>query len=234
MLRLAIYLTNTERSGWDAPYPDYAVMTEQMLAPLLRDYVIDLFDAVTGEIPQCPESYDAVVLTGSIANVTHHEAWMDELYEHIRRLHAAKVKLVGICFGHQAIAHALGGKVGPAGPQVGNLPVQIIQSKAWMRPAKDQVSLLCGNFQQVKQLPNGATVIGSQSHCPMAMYQLEDHILGCQYHPEFSPEYMGLYVDFAAEKLDPELVSTARQQLAKDHDGAIVAQWLANFIQAQS
>lgn len=232
MPRLAIYLTNTERSGWDAPYPDYGVMTADLLAPLLTNYVIEQFDAVTGPLPDHPEDYDAVVLTGSIANVTSHEPWMDELYQHIRRLDAAQVKLIGICFGHQAIAHALGGEVAPAMPQVGNLAVDIRQPQSWMQPAKQQVSLLCGNFQQVMSLPNKAQVIGSHVQCPLAMYQLGEHILGCQYHPEFSPEYMGLYVDFAAQKLGSQLVQQAQQQLAKPHDGAIVAQWLANFIQA--
>jgi GMP synthase-like glutamine amidotransferase len=232
MPRLAIYLTNTERSGWDAPYPDYAVMTATMLAPLLPDYEIEQFDAVTGELPDQPEQYDAVVLTGSIANVTSHEAWMDKLYEHIQRLHAAKVKLIGICFGHQAIAHALGGEVAPANPQVGNVAVDIVRPQAWMQPAKGSVYLLCGNFQQVVCLPEGAEAIGIQAHCPFPLYQIAEHILGCQYHPEFSPAYMRLYVDFAQQKLGPQLVQLARQQLAQDHDGAVVAQWLANFIQA--
>lgn len=232
MSKLAIYLTNTERSGWDAPFPDYGVMTAAMLAPLLAEYEIEQFDAVSGDLPDHPEQYHAVVLTGSIANVTSHEPWMDKLYEHIQRLHRAKVKLIGICFGHQAIAHALGGEVAPAQPQVGNVALDIVRPQPWMQPAQASVHLLCGNFQQVVSLPEGAEALASQAHCPFPMYQLGEHILGCQYHPEFSPEYMHRYVDFAQQKLGPQLVQQAQQQLAKDHHGAIVAQWLAHFVQA--
>lgn len=232
MPRLAIYLTNTERSGWDAPYPDYAVMTATMLAPLLPDFEIEQFDAVTGELPDQPEQYDAVVLTGSIANVTSHEAWMDQLYEHIRRLAAAQVKLVGICFGHQAIAHALGGEVTAAKPQVGNVAVQITAPQVWMQPATEQVRLLCGNTQQVVALPPKAQALGMQADCLYPLYQIGEHILGCQYHPEFCADYMRLYIDFAQHKLGPDIVQQARQQLAQDHDGNIVGQWLANFITA--
>ena len=230
MPRLAIYLTNTERSGWDAPFVDYGVMTAQMLAPLLPNYEIEQFDAVMGELPANPEQYDAVVLTGSIANVTSHETWMDSLYAHIQRLHDAKVKLIGICFGHQAIAHVLGGEVAPAMPQVGNVAVDVIQQQSWMEPKRGSVHLLCGNFQQVVRLPEGAIAIGTQAHCAYPLYQIGEHVLGCQYHPEFSADYMHRYVDFAKQKLGSALVHTAQQQLAEEHDGDIVAQWLANFI----
>ncbi len=234
MPRIAIYLTNTERSGWDAPYPDYAVMTANMLTPLLPEYEIEQFDAVSGDLPAMPENYDAVVLTGSIANVTQHEVWMDRLYEHIHRLHAARVKLIGICFGHQAIAHALGGMVAPASPQVGNVAVTITEPQTWMQPYQASVQLLCGNFQQVVTLPAGARAIATHSHCALPMYQLDEHILGCQYHPEFSPAYMRLYVDYVAAKIGPELAHQAQAQLATQHDGALVAQWLANFVQAKA
>ncbi|MDP6969784.1 MAG: hypothetical protein QGG88_11825 [Gammaproteobacteria bacterium] len=230
--KLAIYLTNTDRSGWDKPYADYAVMTAQLLAPLLPAYSIELFDAVMGELPTVPEDYDGVVLTGSIANVTEQEPWMAELYKHIRRLDKAKVKLVGICFGHQAIAHALGGEVGPQVPQVGIEAVTMVQAPDWMQPRQSQVSLLCGNFQQVLSLPEGFQVLGTQGACAIPFYAKGEHILGCQYHPEFSTDYMHLYTDYVADKLGPECTDQARSQLQGHHDGALVGQWIANFVLA--
>ena len=144
--KLAIYLTNTDSIGWDRPYADYAVMTAALLRPLLPDYVLELFDAVAGDLPQVPEDYDGVVLTGSMANVTVQEPWMEALYQHIRRLDKARVKLVGICFGHQAIAHALGGVVGAQKPEVGMEVVTMRHALDWMQPWQPHVSLLCGNF----------------------------------------------------------------------------------------
>jgi len=161
--RLAIYLTNTERSGWDKPYANYAAMIAELLAPLLPNYVIELFDAVTGKLPPVPEDYDGVVLTGSIANVTEQEPWMAELYEHIRRLDKARVKLVGICFGHQAIVHALGGLVGVAEPQVGCRTMVLQEQAYWMHPWQENISLYCGNSQQVQVL--GCWLVRNSALC---------------------------------------------------------------------
>ena len=230
--KLAIYLTNTERSGWDAPYPDYAVMTADLLAPLLPDYEIDLFDAVTGELPQQPLAYDAVVLTGSVANVTDPEPWMEPLFEQIRQLDAASTKLVGICFGHQAIVHALGGNVGPAEPQVGIAPIRVTQRQKWMQPWQPRVALLCGNLQQVQSLPAGFDLLGDHPQCGIPLYAKGEHILGYQYHPEFCIDYVSLYIDLVASKLGSELTDKARQQLKGHHDGDLMGQWIANFIQA--
>ena len=230
--KIAIYLTNTDRSGWDAPFPDYAVMTAELLAPLLPDYAIELFDAVAGELPEQPLGYDAVVLTGSVANVTAPEPWMETLFDHIRRLDAAQTKLVGICFGHQAIVYALGGKVGPAQPQVGIAPINIAQREVWMQPWQPQVSLLCGNFQQVQALPEGFSLLGEHAQCAFPLYAKGQHILGCQYHPEFSHDYLGLYIDQVAPKLGAEVTELARQQLQGQHDGDLMGRWIANFLQA--
>ena len=230
--KLAIYLTNTDTRGWDADYADYAVMTADLLAPLLPDYEIDLFDAVAGTLPTQPCHYDGVVLTGSVANVTEPEPWMQTLYEHIRRLDAAQVKLVGICFGHQAIIHALGGSVEAAQPQVGIAAINVKQRQAWMQPWQPQVALLCGNFKQVLSLPEGFKILANHAHCRVPLYGKGEHILGCQYHPEFSIDYMRLYTDQVAAKIGPELTDKARQQLAGDHDGALFARWIANFLQA--
>ena len=230
--KLAIYLTNTDLSGWDAPYPDYAVMTAELLAPLLPDYEIDLFDAVAGELPAQPWHYDGVVLTGSVANVTDPEPWMDAVYDHIRRLDAAQVKLVGICFGHQAIVHALGGSVVPAEPQVGIAPISVKQRQAWMQPWQPQVALLCGNFKQVLTLPEDFIILGNHAQCTIPLYTKGEHILGCQYHPEFSIDYVSLYTDQVAPKLGSELIDKARQQLKGHHDGDLFGRWIANFLQA--
>lgn len=232
MSKLAIYLTNTERSGWDAPYADYAVMTAELLAPLLPDYEIDLFDIVAGELPEQLLDYSGVVLTGSAANVTEHEPWMDTLYEHIRQLDEAQIKLLGICFGHQAIVHALGGEVAPAQPQVGQASISITQRESWMQPWQDQVNLLCGNFQQVQVLPDGFRKLGTHPQCELPLYAKGEHILGCQYHPEFSNDYLGLYTNLVAPKLGPELTDKARQQLKGHHDGDLMGRWMANFLLA--
>ncbi len=229
--KLAIYLTNTDRSGWDKPYAHYGVMLAELLGPQLPDYTIEFFDPVMGNLPQVPEDYAGVVLTGSAANVTEQEPWMEALYEHIRRLDKAKVKLVGICFGHQVIAHALGGEVGPKQPQVGMEKITVQQSLDWMQPWQPEVSLLCGNFQQVQSLPDGFQILGSQSQCKIALYAKDKHILGCQYHPEFEPEYIGVYADYVSDKLGPELTQYAHRQLQGQHDGLLMGQWIANFLQ---
>lgn len=159
-----------------------------------------------------------VVITGSRDNVTDRPAWMETAAEWVRRLVAAEVPVLGICFGHQLIAHALGGEVAvnPAGYEIGTVDVEKL-------PAAEGDPLLSGfldpfpahevHHQTVLRLPAGAVVLARTAGDPVQAFRIGS-AWGVQFHPEFSDEVMRAYVRTQAgavreEGRDPEAILAA-------------------------
>lgn len=228
--RIAIYLTCTDDSVLKAQFPNYAQMLEALLAPHLAGAVFEHFDVAAGIFPDDPTAFDAVVVTGSVANVSDGFPWMETLFEHIRKMDAAKTKLLGICFGHQAIATALGGRVEPRAVNLGAPQIAIYEKRAWMSPESDALTLFAGNFQQVVEMPDGMAVLAGSSKCPNTLIEKDSHILSMQYHPEFSAAYMKGYIALVEDKLGREICEAALAELETGHDGAVFGQWAAQFL----
>lgn len=230
--RIAIYLTNTDRGALNNQFPNYAEMTETLLSSRLPNTTFEHFDVTNGVFPEDPTTFDGVVLTGSAANVSDEFPWMETLCNHIRKLDAARIKLLGICFGHQAIVAALGGQVCARDINLGAPPIAVDTKRPWMTPEADELRLFAGNFQQVAALPEGMTRLAGSKACPFAMIEKDNHILSLQYHPEFSVDYMRGYISKVETKVPADVVSTALTQLETGHDGAVFGQWAAQFFTA--
>ena len=228
--RIAIYLTCTDDSVLKAQFPNYAQMLETVLSPHLPKAVFEHFDVTTGVFPDDPTAFDAVVVTGSVANVSDDLPWMETLFEHIRKMDAAKTKLLGICFGHQAIATALGGRVEPREVNLGAPQIAIGAAREWMVPERETLSLFAGNFQQVVELPDGMRVLAGSVKCPNTLTEKGNHVLSMQYHPEFSAEYMRGYVALVEDKVGQVICDAALAEIDTGHDGALFGQWAAQFL----
>ena len=118
-MRIAIYETNPMVEAVASRDDDYGQMFEDMLAPQLPDASFEHFDVVEGMFPDDPTEFDGVVITGSSAFVTDTSAWIETLFSHILEIERAKTKLFAVCFGHQAVAMALGGAGRASGHCVG-------------------------------------------------------------------------------------------------------------------
>ena len=117
-----------------------------------KDYNVEL-----GEYPSNLDDCDGYVITGSKKSVYDDEPWIQHLSDFVRALHDRRKKMVGICFGHQMVAHVLGGKTEPArqGWGVGIHQYQIITKHDFMRPGADEFGLLASHKDQVTELPDG-------------------------------------------------------------------------------
>ena len=228
--RIAIYLTCTDDSVLKEQFPNYAQMLEAVLSPHLPGAEFVHFDVAKGMFPDDPTAFDGVVLTGSVANVSDDLPWMETLFEHIRRMDAAKTKLLGICFGHQAIATALGGRVEPREVNLGAPQITIAEQRAWMVPERNALTLFAGNFQQVVEMPEGMQVLAGSAKCPNTLIEKGSHILSMQYHPEFSAEYMRGYVALVEEKVGQASCDAALAEIDTGHDGALFGQWATQFL----
>jgi len=148
------------------------------------------FPVVDGIFPETIEAAQGWLITGSRFGVYENLPWMRQLAEFIRNLYAQARPLVGICFGHQIIAQALGGRVEKfsGGWSIGEIAYQRNSGN------NDPQKLVAWHQDQVVALPRDAQILGSATNCSYAMLRYGDKALSFQPHPEFSQAFFeGLY-----------------------------------------
>ncbi len=162
-----------------------------------------------GEEPGPVASYSAAILTGSPANITDKLAWSENTAGWIRDAMDAELPLLGICYGHQLLAHALGGHVDyhPSGRETGTWMMHQTEAglaDEWMQhvPAQFPAQLL--HEQAVMQAPAGAVVLARNEHDPHQMLRYGAKAVGMQFHPEFSASVMRSYILLLSEMLARE------------------------------
>jgi GMP synthase-like glutamine amidotransferase len=213
---------------------DYLDMFRRLLEPAAPGAELVGYDVVDGKLPASPLECDAWLITGSRYSVYDGHAWIAALSAFVREVHDAGTPLVGVCFGHQLLAHALGGRTERAssGWGVGAHRIEVPDAEEWMEPAAPTASLLFMHQDQVIEPPPGATVLARTEHCPVAMLQLGSSMLGMQAHPEFSAAYVDALLVARRERIGPERTDAARRSLDGTTDTELFAGWIARFLSA--
>jgi GMP synthase-like glutamine amidotransferase len=180
-----------------------------------------------------PDVCDAYIITGSRHSVYDDEPWIGALVQFIATALAAERKVVGICFGHQLIAHFFGGCTEPAavGWGAGVQKTQLLSQEGWMDPARQEIGLLCMHQDQVVRLPDNAQPIARSSHCPNAGFVIGDQVLTLQGHPEFSKSYTEVLMRSRRELLGEQRFQAGVASLREETHEALVARWILNFIE---
>lgn len=216
---------------------NYPEMIAEVLGVAAEALGIDVefvnYDVEHGTYPTSVGECDGYVISGSRKSAYDDEPWIHALIEYTRTLHAAKSKTVGICFGHQIIADALGGKTlgAEAGWGVGIQEYDVLEPRWFMEPAVDQYTLIASHKDQVAQLPEGAELLASSDHCPNSMYVIGDHILTMQGHPEFVRAYSAVLMDFRRDLLGPDVYTNGIASLDKPLMREVVACWIMHFFE---
>ncbi len=209
---------------------DYVSMFEGLLTGRGYDWVS--YDVPAGDYPDRPEACDGYILTGAAAGVYDGDPWIDELLAFLRAA-KGRAKLVGICFGHQAMAQAFGGAVikSPKGWGIGLHTYGVEAHRPWMdqQPA---FALSASHQDQVVELPPAASVIAGSDFCPMGTLAYDDGMaISCQLHPEFAPDYsIALIEGRRGQRIPDDQAAEAIASLKAPDDHARFADWIARFL----
>lgn len=224
-MHIAVLMANTDDSAFAQAHPDDGAKFRALLQGCRPDWRVTVFSVKDGDFPPKAARFDGWLITGSPASVNEETDWVVRLLALIRRLVAEEQPLFGACFGHQAIAKALGGAVGdnPGGWVFG-----LTQTKM-----EDQgISLYAAHREQVLATPTGAIVLGGNAECPVGSMAIGPRVLTTQYHPEMRPEFVAALVEAFATKLPEDVIARARDSLrGKRADSERIAERIARFFE---
>ena len=201
----------------------------------------DLFDAqdqrfsyrvymtIGGDVPRDVHEQDAYLITGSPLSVLDDLPFLPALYDFIRACDAARKPLLGACFGHQAIAVALGGQVARADWNIGIETLTLSGQHPWMTPAAREIALYQFHHDTVTALSEGCETYATSTACPIAGFTKGDHIFTTQAHPEFTDPFMRCVLNATAPHLTNAEVAGAEATLDRPSQGALFAQWATRF-----
>lgn len=193
-----------------------------------------------GELPASADECAGWLLTGSRHGVYDALPWMAPLAQFLRRVAGAGVPLAGICFGHQILAHALGGTVEKSSRGWGLGPHRYALRDGYPWMDGDEGGQLCLNAvhqDQVTVAPPGAEVLAGSDFCPHAALLYGDCALSFQAHPEFDRAFESALLTYLRDErgvLDPTHTAAALDALADPAlqlDSARVARWVVRFFE---
>jgi GMP synthase-like glutamine amidotransferase len=175
-MNLGIFETGAPPADLKHRFGSYGDMFRQLLGP---DYRYSYYDVREGQLPSQVDSHDAYLITGSSSGVYDGDPWIDALKTFVQRL-SGRVPLVGICFGHQIMAEAYGGRVtqSPKGWGVGLHSYEINRRAAWMNGANEPaLSIPVSHQDQIVELPEDAIVLASSAFTPYAVLEYPSGVL---------------------------------------------------------
>ncbi len=233
-MKIGILETGLVREELADRYDPYPVMFEQLLGLAGAEFEVVAYSVLRGEIPASINDCDGWMITGSRYGVYEQLDWMLVLQDFIRELAQAERPLIGICFGHQIIAEALGGKVvkSDLGWKVGVQHYTLEQAYDWMGKPPASVSMYAFHQDQIVNLPESARVFLSSADCPIAGLSYGDSIISVQAHPEFEAAYERDLLEMFRGKVIPEDLAQkgiAAMDSGEQADTGMVASWFVEF-----
>ena len=229
-MKLAILETGAPPGRLKERFGDYPAMFRRLLGEGAYDYAT--YDVAAGALPGDPLDHEAYLITGSPAGVYDPLPWIGELE---RFLVAAKGRaaLVGVCFGHQIMAQAFGGRVAkaPAGWGVGLHQYRVRGREPWM----DEVAAIraaASHQDQVLALAPGARVLAASDFSPFGMLAYEgQRAISIQLHPEFEPDYAKALIESRrGARLTDEEVRRGLSSYDAPDDRARLGGWIRDFL----
>lgn len=229
MTRIAILETGHPPENLKDDFDDYPARFRALLGesvPTTR------FDVQNGHLPADPAAFQGAIVTGSAAGVYEDHAWIPLLVDWLRAARG-RTRLVGICFGHQVMAHAFGGLVAKSdkGWGVGLHRYEVVGDEPWMHPRARAIAIPVSHQDQVQAISPDARVIATSAFTPYAGLAWGDDAISFQCHPEFQPEYAAALVEGRrGTRIADDLADHAAASLKRPNDRAVLTAWIRAFL----
>lgn len=218
---IGILVTGHVHETLTRAYGDYSTMFMRLLDGY--GFTFRTWNVVDMDFPASVQDADGWLLTGSRHGAYEELPFIPPMEDFIRRAYAEKVPLVGICFGHQIMAQALGGKV-------------VKFDKGWSVGAETydfegrKLTLNAWHQDQVVEKPADATVIGTSAFCEFAALQYGDRAWSVQPHPEIRDDYMKGLLDKRGPGIVPDdVLAQSHSKLGTPLDDKLIADQIAAF-----
>ncbi len=225
-MKLAILETGRPPGQLADEFGDYPAMFEAMLG---SGFEVDSFDVQAGKLPE-PRAHDAYLITGSPAGVYDPLPWIAPLQQFIRA--AKDARMVGVCFGHQVMAEALGGQVEKSdrGWGAGLHRYDVVRPEPWLDGA-GTIFVPASHQDQVVAQPPNTEIVAQSDFTPFAALSWTDRpAISFQFHPEFSPAFAKALIEKRYDIVpDPD---AAIASLDAPNDNARVGGWIRRFLEA--
>ncbi len=229
-LHIGILQTDSVLEHLQPVHGDYPSMFMDLF--LEQDPQIKFTNYVVQEVMPEAVECDAYIVTGSRLSVYDDEPWIFELAEFIACALNQQKKLIGICFGHQLMAHFFGGLVAPApaGWAVG-IHTSQVETRSWMEGGGQDLNLLSSHKDQVQQLPEYAQLFASNDFCPLAGFTMHNQVITIQGHPEFNKNYAQALMTHREEVLGQRAYTQGIDSLSKETHSETFVRWALSFAQ---
>ena len=221
-------------------YHSYTGMFKTLFEPLFesgapfKDSSIEYrrYDVQKNDFPSTLNECDAYLITGSKTGVYDDKSWIKQLKSFIQLAYKGAVKLVGLCFGHQILAEALGGKAEKSekGWGVGAMTSKSVAHADWMTEKLETICLLYSHQDQVTQLPPTAKTLFSSEFCQFGAFYIPHKILAFQGHPEFTIDYCHRLMFLRQERYAEGQYESAIKSLDMPLHSQQLGKWIINFL----
>lgn len=228
MKRIGLLLVGHIDSGSLHIGGDYPELYADILAS--HDIELTTYRCDEGQMPSSLSEQDGWLCSPSRLSVYDDIDWLRDVEQLLRDMVATETPYVGICFGHQLMAQALGATVVKAdyGWGIGAKHYDIVEQQPWM-DSSDQIVLAASHQDQVQALPDGARLLARADYCPVGGMLIGERAWTLQVHPEFSLAVADSLLATRLALFGEEKANAARETLSEPLQQHRIAGWISNF-----
>jgi len=231
-MKIGILNSDTVQIDGAAEFGQYPEMFSKVFWTVDPNIQFKTYEVQYNDYPQDINECDAYLITGSKASCYDNVQWIHALKQFIKALHKNKKKLIGVCFGHQIIAEALGGSVrkSPSGWHAGVDSISLNNDALEYGDQGKKYNLVFSHQDEVKRLPRNATLIAESASCPIGMFLIENHIFCTQGHIELDKKFARMIYDFRKKQIGDSKHQHACETLDMQTDEHEIAKSLLEFL----